>query len=69
MAGLVMEDPDTAYRDLVDQNRVVPGKPECSLMARRISSTDVSFMMPPGLALDPGDRCAIIQWIAQGANR
>lgn len=67
-AGLVLEDADTAYRLLLD-GRVVAGKPECSLIARRVLSTDTSFMMPPGLALPPGEQCAITQWIARGAAR
>lgn len=67
-AGLVFEDPDAAYRLLLER-RVTAGKPECSLLARRVQSTDTSFMMPPGLALPPEQRCAIIQWIARGALR
>jgi hypothetical protein len=67
-AGLVFEDPDTAHRLLLDR-RVVAGKPECSRLARRVLSTDTTFMMPPGLALAPGEQCAIVQWIARGALR
>lgn len=67
-AGLVFEDPDTSHRLLLER-RVIASKPECSLLARRVVSTDTSFMMPPGLALAPGEQCAIIQWIARGALR
>lgn len=66
-AGLVFEDATAAYGLL--QRRVVGGKPECSLLARRVLSTDTSYMMPPGLALPPGEQCAIVQWIAKGAPR
>ncbi|HSO36435.1 MAG TPA: c-type cytochrome domain-containing protein [Labilithrix sp.] len=67
-AGLVFENADTAHRLLLD-GRVTAGKPECSLLTRRILSTDTAFMMPPGLALAPGEQCAIIQWMARGAQR
>ena len=67
-AGLVFDDPDTAHRLLLER-RVTASKPECSLLARRVLSTDTGFMMPPGLALAPGEQCAIIQWIARGALR
>ena len=66
--GLVLDDPDTAHRHLLER-RVTAGKPECSLLARRVLSTDTAFMMPPGLALAPGEQCAILQWIARGAVR
>lgn len=68
-AGLVLEDEDTAYRLLLEHGRAVAGKPECSLVARRILSTDREFMMPPGLPLAPGEQCAIIQWMVRGASR
>lgn len=67
-AGLTLDDAETAHRLLLDQ-RVTPGKPECSLLGRRVLSTDPSFTMPPGLPLAAGERCAIVQWIAQGAKR
>jgi hypothetical protein len=68
-AGLVLDDADTAYRLLLEHGRAVASKPECSLLARRILSTDRTFMMPPGLPLAPGEQCAIIQWMAHGASR
>jgi hypothetical protein len=67
--GVIMEDADSAHRTLVEGGKVVPGKPMCSEMARRILSTDRSFMMPPGMALPPGESCAAIQWMARGATR
>ena len=68
-AGLVLEDVDTAFRLLGERGRAVPGDPQCSLVTRRIESSDVGFMMPPGLPLPPGEKCAIVQWVAHGAQR
>lgn len=68
-AGVVFDDPESAYRSLLEGERTVPGKPECSLLVRKLQSNDTSFMMPPGLALPPDERCAVIQWIARGALR
>lgn len=68
-AGLVLDDADTAYRLLLERRRAIAGKPECSLLVRRIQSTDTSFMMPPGMPLAPAEQCAIIQWMSRGALR
>jgi hypothetical protein len=73
-AGLFLDQPDKAYDFLMGKAdgraRVLPGNPECSILAQRLESTDPAFRMPVGGApLSPGDRCAIRQWIAQGAKR
>ena len=68
-AGLVLEDVETAFRLLREHGRALPGDPQCSLATQRIESSDVDFMMPPGLPLPPGVKCAIVQWIAHGAQR
>jgi hypothetical protein len=68
-AGLVFEDADDAYDALLD-GRVEPGDPGCSLIVRRLESSDRSFKMPPGSrVLDEGERCSIERWIATGAER
>ena len=73
MAGLLMSDKDTAYDSLLGGNdgraRVIPGDPECSTLVQRIESEDAAFQMPPGGRMTAPQRCSIIQWIAQGANR
>ena len=46
-AGLVLEEPEAAYRSLL-AGRVKPGEPECSLLARRVLSKDPAVTMPPG---------------------
>jgi len=67
-AGLVYEDPDESY-DLLLESRVEPGNPGCSLLIRRIESTNTGFRMPPGGMLSEQERCSIRQWIASGAER
>ena len=66
--GLGFVTADEAY-DLLLESRVEPGDPSCSLIVRRIESTRSSFVMPPGAPVAEAERCAIIQWIADGAER
>lgn len=66
--GLSLEDPDTAY-ELLLRSRTTPGDPSCSLLVRRIESSDADFQMPPGSPLGAAERCAIIQWVEAGAER
>jgi hypothetical protein len=50
---------------------IVPGKPEASELARRISSDDESFRMPPPEAnknLTRAEKELLVAWIAQGAD-
>jgi hypothetical protein len=73
-AGLVLSDPEGAYDYLLGKAdgraRVVPKDPECSLLIQRIESKDASFRMPVGKdPLKENVRCAIRQWIADGAPR
>ena len=65
--GLVFEDADEAYTLLVGQ-AVVPSDAACSPLVVRLEASD-STVMPPGSPLDPAERCSIIQWIANGAER
>jgi hypothetical protein len=68
--GLVYEDPDTAYKLLVDGRHVIPGDPGCSLIMKRLTSTDPNYHMPPGsISITPGEECTIVQWILAGAKR
>jgi hypothetical protein len=74
MKGLILDDADTAYSLLLSppdtSPRVLPGNPACSLLVIRLSSSDPNFRMPPGpTPLLPGEICAVVQWIAQGAAR
>ena len=73
-AGLVLSNENDAYDYLLGnkdgRERVMPGNPECSLLVQRLESKDPSYRMPVGMApLSEGQRCAIRQWIEQGASR
>ena len=69
--GLVLEDPDVAYQLLVGSSSplVVPGDPECSPLMWRLESADLGEVMPPGSPLSEVERCAILTWIRNGAER
>jgi Planctomycete cytochrome C len=68
--GLVFSSPDDAYSRLVAQGRVIPNDPSCSLIMKRLTSTDPNFHMPPGpTSISAGEQCTIVQWIAAGAKR
>ncbi len=65
--GLSFEDQETAYEQLMLEGRVKPGDPSCSEMIVRTSSPGEDYQMPPGDPLSPEARCALIQWVQQGA--
>lgn len=67
-AGLRMDDVDQAYRLLVEEGRLIPGDPSCSLLSARLVGTR-GGVMPPGAMLSDTERCAIETWIADGAKR
>jgi hypothetical protein len=62
-------DEEGAYAALLGHALVIPGDPECSPLIQRLESSDASFRMPRGGELPASERCAIVQWIADGANR
>ncbi|MCG8557781.1 MAG: hypothetical protein MJD61_21225 [Proteobacteria bacterium] len=68
--GLILAaDENTAFRSLLQGGRVIPFDPECSPLMRRLESGKADFQMPPGGQLSPQVRCAIVEWIANGAPR
>jgi hypothetical protein len=71
--GLDLSAPARAYDALLGKRgkaRVLPGDPECSLLMLRIEADDDTFRMPLGTErMAPGLRCAVQQWIAEGAER
>jgi hypothetical protein len=72
--GLVLENADTSYAMLLGKGggraRVLPNDASCSLLMKRLTSTDPNTHMPPGsTSITPGELCTITQWIARGANR
>ena len=70
--GLVLSDKELAYTSLLNPPatapRVIAGDPECSSLVHRLESTDNAVVMPPGNPLSASERCAIEQWIRQGAH-
>lgn len=66
--GIDFSDPDVAYDDLLAR-AVYPSRPECSDLVRRVRSTDGNVRMPPAISLKPEEQCAIVKWIAGGAQR
>jgi hypothetical protein len=72
--GLVLSEHDDAYDYLLGKidgrKRVVPGKPECSILMQRLDTKDPAFRMPVGAdPLSESDRCIVRQWIAMAARR
>src|ERR1700722_8291843 len=72
-ANLRLDRAEDAYAESKksDGCAIVPGKPEQSLVCRRIFSSDPDEMMPPGdshLALSAAEKEKIKRWIAQGAR-
>jgi len=68
--GVAFDDADVAYTQLLDTTQAVrAGDPACSAIVARVVATDGNVRMPPGRSIDPGEQCAIIQWIANGAKR
>ncbi len=65
--GLVFANADEAYRLLSE--RVIPYDASCGELPRRLTSSSPAVVMPPGRPLPAAERCAILQWIDQGALR
>ena len=72
MGGLVFADPDSAYEALLGQSgaaaRVVAGDAACSELVERLYAPGAQ-VMPPGSPLADAERCAVVQWIQNGAKR
>jgi Planctomycete cytochrome C len=68
--SLSFETQDVAYAALLDATKrhVVPGDPGCSELIVRVDSPGEDYQMPPGDPLSAPARCALIQWVLQGAN-
>jgi len=66
--GLSLETESIAYQALLT-GYVEAGDPACSEFAVRIDSPGEDYQMPVGDALTPPERCAILQWIENGAVR
>ena len=67
-AGLVLSEEGPAYDAL--KARITGSDVSCSLLQKRLHSTDPNYRMPPGSeSLPAGDLCTITKWIAAGAPR
>ena len=72
--GIVFADASHAYDTLLGADGgtpfVLPGDPGCSTLMKRLESNDPSYHMPRGPTfLSLADRCTIVQWIGEGAQR
>ena len=71
--GLAFDDPDTAYALLLGTQggraRVIAKDPACSVLVERLELPSPKQQMPPGNPLSAAERCAIEQWIENGAVR
>jgi hypothetical protein len=72
-AGLRLDVPEGAYaeRPKSHGHAVVPGKPEESLLCRKIFASDPADAMPPpdsNLSLSAQDKARLRRWIAEGAH-
>lgn len=65
--GLVLEDPDAAYEELLDEGYVVPGDETSTLLY--LLTGDQRIRMPPDAPLPEGDVELIRAWIVEGAER
>ena len=65
--------PDAAYEQLLNPKtgapRVLPGDISCSHLIYHLESDEPNVVMPPGAPLAEEERCAIRQWISNGALR
>jgi hypothetical protein len=72
-AKLRLDDPASAFGPRKDPNEhaIVAGKPEQSVLVRRIFATDPDDIMPPPashLTLTDAEKKTLRQWISEGAN-
>lgn len=65
-AGVVLDDPDVAYRMLLDRAFVVAGDPASALMS--LLEGDERARMPPDAPLPAADIALVRAWIEEGAS-
>jgi hypothetical protein len=66
-AGIVLDDPDTAYESLLGQAFVTPGDPASTLLL--LLEGDERERMPPDAPLPQADIDLVRTWIEAGATR
>ncbi len=71
--GLTFETADGSHAQLVGDvdgvARALPNDAPCSLLIQRLETGEADQLMPPGGQLSAAERCAIIQWVQNGAKR
>jgi hypothetical protein len=69
--GMTFSTIEHAYDELLEagEDRVIPGDPSCSIMIIRTHASSASVKMPPGSTLPDAEKCALVQWVANGAER
>jgi hypothetical protein len=66
-AGVVLDDPDTSYRVLLDRQYVIPGDTSSTLLL--LLDGDERQRMPPDAPLPAADIALVRTWIEDGAAR
>jgi len=68
--GLVLSDRTTAFTALTSggSRRAVAGDAACSGVVVRITNKDHAWSMPPEAPLGEAERCAVEQWVQNGAT-
>ena len=66
--GYTFDDPDDSYEQLID-SAVFAQDAACSPLITRLEAEDPADAMPPGQPLAEAERCAIRQWVDNGAER
>lgn len=66
-AGVVLDDPDTAYRSLIDRQYVIPGDHSSTLLL--LLEGDERRRMPPDAPLPQADIDLVRTWIEEGATK
>ena len=67
--GLDLSSRDKTWTHFIDEERVIPGYPDQSVLVARLQLENKARRMPPGDGLEQAEICAITQWIYNGAER
>ncbi|MCX4246401.1 c-type cytochrome domain-containing protein [Paraliomyxa miuraensis] len=66
--GFVVGDMTSTHAALIDHGFMVPGDAACSELIVRLDTDDDALRMPPGSqTIDEPERCAVAQWVENGA--
>lgn len=69
-AGLIFEEVNESYDLLTSApGRVDPETLGCGTLLSRLAAADPARAMPPSAPLSDPELCAVVQWVAMGAQR